>query len=466
MFRRRLAPPALVLLLAGAHAASGQGGPAPGDSRLDPEPLVAEALGLRINLPRGTVATTEMSGGRLVYTFADRPVGATWTMRLNELVTTLADPKPSRLADEKVRSFEDGRNPFRVLVNQDLDCGGVAGRLLYIWQKASDGAEAVNGWLILPRSGPSFLVFSIVTTADRIDSVRPILDASLATVRVRAPAEQKALHEQRLQLGREAVDTFTEERLREAAGPRQWYRISVPGEAGRPDTEVGYLSLEAREAARGEVEPDRDPSRYGALEAQSGLMVLLEGRVIIGEPRNGHFYDIQGRYWLAWDRAVEQWSVRMTQRQGEATKSTSETGLRELGKLRVIAASLEEYTRDPVSWTISEKAYLSQVEVFLLGALLPRDGSITGEMSFLYYEPTMRMLPLRLDLWGPGGGGTARWSLRTRPFLQALTIDQDFDASGRRLRRVDWDGQVRKVTEPIDPEALRRLWEEKGLSRR
>ena len=58
------------------------------------------------------------------------------------------------------------------------------------------------------------------------------------------------------------------------------------------------------------------------------------------------------------------------------------------------------------------------------------------------------------------GDGSGQWVLTTRPLLEADPISQIFDAQGTRLKRIDGDGTV---TERIEPAALRRLWQSKGL---
>ena len=281
------------------------------------------------------------------------------------------------------------------------------------------------------------------------------------TIELLSEAQLLDQRQAQIELGRAAVGTFTPQRLRGALSERQWFRLfrpAGPGQAGGA-TEVGFMSTRCVEAPRGQLTPERSPGSYTALEAQRGLMVMLEARVIVDAEKNGYL-DLDGRYWMDWDRATEAWSIRQTRRRGPASQTTAETGVRNLASLEVIHALKEQFTREPSRWTVPDAAYLSQPEVYLLGSLLPRDGSIPGALAFYYYDTRTKQLTRRVDRWAPAGDGTGHWVLTTQPMLDVTPITQRFDASGRRVERIDGDGTV---TRRIDPTELKRLWQSKGL---
>ena len=101
--------------------------------------------------------------------------------------------------------------------------------------------------------------------------------------------------------------------------------------------------------------------------------------------------------------------------------------------------------------------------LFLLGGLLPRDGSIAGEMTFYVYDTKSRRLTDRIDDWRRTRDGSGQWVLKTMPVLDTKPITQLFDAQGNRIRRIDGDGTV---TERIDPDRLKGIWRSKGLMER
>ncbi len=435
--------------------------PNPPAAVLDPEPLVAEAFGLSMHLPAGTTVTTQLTDEKLIYVFTDgREVGA-WRMRLQPLVSARPDATAESLIQDKIREIRSTGRRYRIIANHPGRYGAVEGRLLYLQRTLPDGAEVINGWLILPMAPQRFLVFSLVMSADRIGLLRPVFNASFATVELRSQEEVNAQRQARLERGRMVIDTFTPARLRSLVSGRTFYRIYQPAASGRADeeTEIGYFTMRSLEAPRGRLTPERLPSSYGAMESEEGLMVVIEARAIV-DAATKRYVDVEGRYWMSWTRSSEAWSVRMTQRQGVTEHTTAQTGVRTRGILNVIHSAREEFTRQPAEWSIPDKAYLSQPEVFGLGGLLPRDGSVTGQMAFYHYDSGLRRVPRRIDDWQPADDGSGHWVLRTRSSLDAGVVKQIFDAQGTRLRRIDADG---KITERIDRQELHRLWQAKGL---
>ncbi len=429
---------------------------------LAPDPLAAEALGLQMYLPAGAVVSTQAVGQTISYLAGDP--GATWSLRITSLTPAVAQPTAQALAEQHLQAIKATGRRFEVLTNEPRKVGAFLGHLLYIRQELDDDTQLVNGWLILPNSPRTFVVLTILTTADEFSRLRPVLDASFDTIELRTIDDRLTQRQARLLRGRALIGTLTAQKLRSVLAGRQWYRIYRPGGTGRiaDDTEVGFLSIEATEAMRGHLTPERQLRSFSGMETELGLMVLIEARAIIDGERS-HYLDVDGRYWMAWDRATEAWSIRQTQRMGEAARTSAETGIRDRVTLEVIHSSKEQLTREPSRYTIPDIAYLSQAEVFLLGGLLPRDGSISGDMSFYFYDTKSRRLGDRIDSWQRSRDGSGNWVLRTLPVMETKPIIQHFDARGRRIRRIDGDGTI---TERIDPEELKAIWRRKGLLRR
>ncbi len=450
-----------VLLVCAISQSLSAGPPNPRAAGLDPEPLVAEAYGLKMHLPAGTTVTTQLTDQKLMYVFADgREVGA-WGMRLQPLVSSRPGASAESLIQDKIREVRSTGRRFRIIANHPGIYGAVEGRLLYLQRTLPDGAEVINGWLILPTAPQRFLVFSLVMSADRFGLLRSVFDASFSTIDLRSQEEVAAQRQARLERGRMVIDTLTPARLRSLVSGRTLYRIYQPATSGRADdeTEFGYFTMRFLEAPRGRLTPERLPSSYGAMESEEGLMVVIEARAIVDAAAK-HYVDVEGRYWMGWTRSSEAWSVRVTERKGVTEHTTAETGVRARGVLNVIHSAREEFTRQPTEWSIPDKAYLSQPEVFGLGGLLPRDGTVTGPMTFYHYDSRLRRVPRRIDDWQPADDPTGHWVLRTRSSIAAGVVTQIFDARGTRLRRIDADG---KITERIDHRELLRIWQAKGL---
>jgi hypothetical protein len=450
--------PLAALPVALALAAAGPP-PAPG---LDSDPLVAEPIGLRMHLPEGAIVIPQLAEGVVSYAITGGGGEAEpWNMRISTLSPALPQVSAEVLMTEHLEGIKATGRPYRILSAGPRTFGGVEGQLLYLEHEIDEERKLVNGWLLLPTSARTFVTFTVLTTAEFFPRIRGPLESSFSTIELRTNAELLDERQAQLERGRALVGTFTPEHLRSAVAARHWFRIFRPAGTGRAgdDVEVGILSVTALEAPRGQLTPERSAQSYSALESERGLMVLVEARAII-DAEKGHYLDVDGRYWMGWDRSTEAWSLRQTQRIGDASQTTAETGLRNGGTLEVIHSLREQLTREPSRWTVPDAAYLCQPEVFLLGTLLPRDRPPEGALGFFYYDAKSRQLTQRVDRWARSRDGTGNWLLTTTPMLDVSTTVQRFDADGRRLARVDADGTVTRRT---DPDELRRLWRSKGL---
>ncbi len=447
--------PAAILILA-VTGASAQAPPAPG---LDPNPLAAEALGLTMYLPAGAIVNTQSTDQAIAYLASD-PEGS-WSLRISNLSSAVPEPSAEALAAEHLKAIQATGRQHQIIANEPRTIGSTRGHLLFLQQMLDDQKQLVNGWLILPNSPRTFVILTIVTTPQEYPRLRPIFEACFDSIQLRSVQDIQRQREARFETGRAVIGTSTPDKLRSVRGERYWYRIYRKGASARPadDTEVGFLTIRCIEAMRGELTPERSSNSFTGMETQRGLTVLIEARAIIDAEKQRYF-DVDGRYWMAWDRTTEAWSIRQTQRAGSAAQTTAETGVRDRATLNVIHSSKEQRTREPAVYTIPDLAYLSQPEVFLLGRLLPRDGSVSGEMTFYFYDSKSRRIAERIDSWERTRDGSGHWLLTSQPMLEARVITQVFDARGRRIRRIDGQGTI---TERIDQEDLRRIWRSKGL---
>jgi hypothetical protein len=455
-----MVPPRPLAALALAPALAVAAASPPAAPGLNPDPLIAEPLGLRMHLPQGGAVVPQVTDGAVTYAVtADGD--APWSMRIATLSPAVPDPSVEAMLAERIETIKATGRRHWVIASGPFTRGSSQGQFLYVAQALDDDKRLVTGWLILPTSSRTFLTFAFLTTAEHFPRLQEPLEASFKTIELLSEAELLDQRQAQIERGRAAVGTFTPQRLRGALSERQWFRLfrpAGPGQAGGA-TEVGFMVMRCVEAPRGQLTPERSPGSYSALEAQRGLMVMLEARVIVDAQKNGYL-DLDGRYWMNWDRSTEAWSIRQTRRQGPASQTTAETGVRNATSLEVIHALKEQFTREPSRWTVPDVAYLSQPEVYLLGSLLPRDGSISGALAFYYYDTKTQQLTRRADRWTPTPDGTGHWVLSTQPMLDVTPITQRFDASGRRVERIDGDGTV---TRRIDPTDLQRLWQSKGL---
>ncbi len=428
---------------------------------LEESSLIAPTLGLELLLPKDAMVTSDQRPGMLNYLILDGvSEEPTWSMRIQSLNSTQEDPTAAGLVAQYLELVEADKT----LINEPVNYANKNGHQLFVEKTTSqDQSVAVLGWVILPTSQRTFIVFAVKTTPERFPLLFGQLKASFSTIRLMDNDQINAQRMTKLTRGRAIINAFTPAKLKTLIGRESWYRIYTPSQSGKllDDQEMGYMSLRCDEGMRGQLNPGKSESKYTQMEAEQGLMVTVELRVLGEQPNQ--ILDVYSQYWLAWDRSSESWSTLSTFRQGDrAMKTTGETGVRQRGHLTVITSDKDSMTRDSKDWTISDSSYLSQPEVFFLGSLLPQEESLTDGMSFYSYDTNKKSVPLRTDTWEQATDGSGNWVLSTRSVKAVNSARQIFDRNGNLLRRISDDGIF---FEAIDRRELEKLWHAKGLSR-
>lgn len=434
----------------------------------DQEWLEAEPLGLRFQPPTPAFAKAETVDGVFRYEVVDSEREPRWWLRFQILVSS----RSGLSARDQITAYLDTltRNgkPFTIRLDEKIRPAGAIdeGILLIIEAPVGDGSTGLTGWMLLPTAPDRFLAASIAMPLSAFDAMLPQLRAAFAGMQVTALQEIEAARKARMAEG-ERVLSFGPDALRAAIQEEPLiYRIYRPASSGSQEIELGWLTVRTVAGQRGEVDPARDAKSYRGADLEPGLLVILDAKSLVS-PDGRNVVDTQTRAWMAWDRSSELWSTRSTQRQGPASRTTAQTGIRTAARpgqprprLEVINSVAERQSRDQADWVVPPN-YLSQAELLVLGKLLPR--SETGQREFASYafDPRSNGLPQRSDLWRRNDDGT--FTLETRIGGSSQPLIQTFDASGERIRRIDEDAAGVIVTERIDLDALRTLWRRKGL---
>jgi hypothetical protein len=433
----------------------------------NPDEVLAEGLGLRFNPPTAAFLRTDSDDGVLRYELIDGRNEPRWRMRIQGLVASRADATVASQLEDYLDSMRSSGKPFTVRLDEEIrPASGEPGRLLLLANDLGDGAVGISGWALFPRGEGVFLVMSLLANAADLDEILPSLRTSLASVRLLSAESVERDRRDRIERGREILVTITPERLRAiATGEPAWFRVFREPAGERPESELGYARVLAREGLRGEVDATRSKESFRGEDVEPGLLVELDARTLAPD-RPELFTVTQGRFWLAWDRSSEVWSVRTARHSGRNVANSAETGLRTpplpgapRPRLTVITANAEKAFRQPEEWPVPPN-YLSQAEQQLLGLLLPAPPG-AGESFILYaYDPKTGSMPQRTESWRTESG---RRVLETRLSGGPISLRREFDESGRLLRRVDAEVLGDVVTEAITPAALETLYRRKGM---
>jgi hypothetical protein len=452
--------------LLGLTAATLGAPPAPG---LAPEPMTIDALGLVFHPPEAATLQVQRAGETVQVTMVDAGEDRAWSMLIQRITSARRGTTAKEQIDQLFEAWRGRGIEFTVIDSGPSDHDGRPGHRCFV-RHASGGTELVNGWFILTLSEWESLVFSMQALPETFTTVRPLLESSLATIRIRNAGEVADERQARLDAARQILGTIGTEQLARLVGRSAWYRYYLPA-AASPDgkeTELGYYLLEFREAFLGAIDPDRPPENYDASERVLGLMAHVAAHSISAE---GSTYDSDAYFWLSWEQDREAWSIRGTRRYAGKEMSDAITGLRippaatsPQGRITVITSAPGGTGRDELNWGVPD-VYLSQAARWGLGALLPRTAA--GPVTFSAYsvetvpgeeKPT---LALRIDRWEPAPGRAGHWQLTSQQRGDLAKTVSVYDAAGDLVLRTFPNGAV---SERIEVDALHRLWKQKGLA--
>ncbi len=454
----------LAAALDAASTTAGQPEPAGADARLQTEPFVAGDLGVRLRLPLNARVKADAASGDPVFRIIDGAAEPTWHLLLREApITDLASTAAS-IGESYLDAIRAQGARIRDLRTETIDFGGSEpGWFCLFESEPANGVPTVYGRAILPNGTQTYIDLRILARPAAMPRFEPTLRAALATLDITPRRVLLSQTEAAMQAGRDFLDDLTTDQLLAAAHEPLFFRIYRPADSGRAEDEkeIAWLSIEAREAMKGEVDPSRPVDRLTPDEREPGVLVTFLSRAI-EDAGAGYYISIERRFWMSLDGLQELWSGRMTRRQGDASATTGETGVRSGLMLTVITSTADTFGRDaPRDWVIPDQSYLSQPILFLLGALLPKTPDVVENTYEWYvYDHLQKRLPRRHDVWSRAPDREDRWQLKTTFSADGREITQIYDADGRLLRRVDDAGvlTVRSTRAEIE-----RMWRSKGL---
>jgi hypothetical protein len=477
---RRQCTLSLLFILLMATAAPGQPTiepPNASTTRLEATPIEVQSLGLSLRLPAGCKRQIVIGEGQAALDVTDGAKIPLWRFQMQEMevqVQSLSEEDDEEKAKEEnieltleqiaqshIEQLRAGGTEIIVLSNEMFICRQQTGRLIFLRQQLDTERQVILGYLILPIGRNRLMMVSILTVPDDFENTRNLLEASFQTIALRSATDRAAEDQALLSRGLDFLKSLDENKLRTILDSRQCLRIYQPADNQQPEREIGYSVVHVLEASP-ETLNDPAPAIKGET---TGLLVHVLGRIAAAPDRN-LYEDYDFRFWVAWDLSAEQWSSRATRRQGDASMSSAESGIRlqTVGDprpvLQVIRSEERTRSRDEYDWQVPD-AYLSQALAWVLGPLLPRDPTQPIEMGYYFCNSRGEApaLSLRLDRWTFDDTRQA-WTLTTQLGRDAPAGKSIYDRNGNLIRQHRADGTV---IEPIAPDELERLWIRKGL---
>jgi hypothetical protein len=477
----------------------GKPGAGPGPVEFAEEPFKLESVGLAIRIPVGATADRSQTGDQVTAVIQGKD--HTWFMNVQVRQPQRIDaPNAGDAAGPKgvkpgapgtLTTSDVAQKAYELLVGSvgvldseghvvsskattisrehDLKIGGLDAERFYVGLPADrDQPAIVRGYTILSVGGGRFVSFELFTGQADFAKNRPIYETTIATATFVDPVLVEAARGAALEAGQRVLGQLGPEDYRAIIGAdndkeknARWERLYRPHASGADSdaTEVAYRRVRTWMGRRGELDPSRDRTRWSAADKAEGYLLQIDARFLDSNyARSGAYADSQGIYFLSLDRQEETWTLRMTQHNGKAKATYSETGAR-TGQTMSINRSKPSESPIMVKPVVPQQGYLSQLEMFILPQLLARAGTPL-DYGFYVYQPAREKIGYRQESLEPEGGSLGRWKYTTKLGEDEPSQEGVYDKEGWLIRLTLPDGTVQ---EPTTLDKLDRLWRSKNL---
>ncbi len=378
--------------------------------------------GLSLRPPLGSQLIRESADDAMLRIIGDRKA---YAMSLS-VTDTKAPIFFEQVVQQSVVQVANVHPQARILEQAEATVMGRRSSVLYFQMTSPKGEKLVLGQALVPITLTTLAVLRLDVEEARFARSRPVFEAMLFSMNARdvqvLDKERRAL----IDRGTHWKRGLTNDAIRSALAPEQWFRIV---EAGR---DIGFLYV---------VQGRGNNMNMPGIRVEVGTRLELAGQRI----------DSVSRFFMSESGTEEVWSIRTTSRQlGLPRKPTvqdkkkpaqpdetiwSESGVRSDIVVKVTREGPEGPKR--LEWVKPSEGYLSQVEVFLLGSLLP--GNAAAEYGFYAYHPNQGRLSFRTEKVEPAADGS--YVVRSRPTLDQPEQVTRYDAKGRLLERELGEGR-------------------------
>jgi hypothetical protein len=323
--------------------------------------------------------------------------------------------------------------------------------------------RVVKGYTFFKPSPKQYVVFELVVPGEAYNRVRTVYETVLATATFADPTAVTASYAAAVKAGVRLFEQVEEADIVAAIGKgEQFHRLYRPASGGAKGdaAELGYRSLRFWRGKRGEVDAKKKAGDLKSAESDEGYLCQLTVRLLDGK----NTIDTVARYFMTPDRGSESWSVVMvrTDDKGRELGRWEETGARAGDEVRVIVVQPGTANK-PIEPFIQGEGYISQFESYLLPSLLMHKAVTDGveaEFGFYSYRSESEGISLRRDTVARDTASGGAWTITTKFRDDSRPQKSVFNDRGDLIRTELPDG---RLWEPIDVQALTRLWQSKGL---
>jgi hypothetical protein len=446
--------------------AGGQGKPGSG-LEFTGERVRIESVGFAMELPSGCRAESNGVAGQPAIQIT--PADATWIMNA-KVQKTSSGSSLKAVADAMTEQATSREGGGATLVDRaaGLTIGGKPAERFYLKSASTDASKAaiINGYTIFEPLKGQFVVIEVLAGEGLWTKAKTAYETIVATATFEDPQMIEQSRRVAVDAGIKLLAGLTAQDLADIAGTtkkERWERKSLPAASGAKtdEEEQAYRRITTWAGKRGEMDLKRDAGKLSGSDLDDGYIVQIQARLLtpqtkISGPRP--VIDVFSSFFLSKDRKSEAWVVKMTQREGGKSLTSTETGARVGDQMTVRLDDPNGVTRniDPL---IRGGGYISRVEAYLLPQIMARS-KVPLEFGFYAYQSELSRIVLRNDVLAPIKDKPGAWQLTTKLNPDAKPQVSIMNERGDVTQTVMPDGSV---WQPTTLDELRRLWQSKSL---
>ncbi len=437
-------------------------------TELEIDPISLDSIGLTINLPKDAQAET-VRVGKSTSTGISLP-GGLGTIIINEQRTNDTNLTSTAAAISIRDKLMNTPGAMMIDEQHDLRVGIWTGHRFYI-RSPSKGRAGINtyrGVTIFGHKPNTFLIFDFTLSGSesQFNHARVLYETSIATMNLQEMTTQKLKRAAGFSSTNALLDQITLDDYAEVLTGKnneRWERLYTPTNSGdeMDATEHGYRRVKSWSGYKGEL-GTKDKSKWSTEDRKLGYLLQIDSMAM----DSGLRIDSRALFYMSIDGLEETWTIRMTLKsdgnssidEQSYSKDSVITGARKGGKL-VITTVEGNNTPTVISPFIPENGYITQVQSYLMGALIAHK-QLQGDFASYSYNPVTNSVTIRWDISEQPASSPGLWSVTSKNAPDSPPTTTHFDAHGDLMRVRLTNG---RIWEPIELERLLSLWKRKGL---
>ena len=427
---------------------------------LDSAPIRIDALDLNISLPKGSVTESASYG-------SNTPMGIGFpdqigVMIIKEQRTSDPDLTIAQVADDiidQLTRFANSKTGVLLAREPNLTIEPHTGERFYIRLPGLNGKpDTVRGMTIFQVRPRRFVIFDFTALYSKFDLARAYYETSVASMDLGNPTRSDARRSIAIKSMLSFLDHRTIEDYQNAMTGKEarWERLYLPSITGdeMDATEYGYRKITSWGGFKGEL--SNKPKRsWNDDDRQLGYFVQIDAMAIEDDIR----VDTRATFYMAEDTSDESWTIKMSLRRDGQQQTSTITGARSGTSMVIALRDQSSAVPTKTHPLIQGEGYLSQVQSYLIGALLAKNAE-PGEYASYAYNSSLEAITLRWDIVDKPEETPDLIRITTKTSKNTPPSESIYDKDGNLLR-VRLSNE--RIWEPIKLERLIKLWKKKGL---